>query len=112
MNKCLQRYVSFTLTLTAFLAVVAIPDVTGNFKEFVGQIIGFLNLATIALVSLAVAGFFWSVVRNLWGYGQGNTEEKEKLQKSLFWGVIIIFVMVSLWGIIAILQQTLRGGFY
>ncbi len=112
MNTRIQRY------STTFIAAVALlaPNITmaavGNFKEFIGQVVNFFNLATAALVSLAIVFFFWSVVRNLWGYGQGNTEDKEKLQQSLFWGVIIIFIMVSLWGIIAILQQTLRDGFY
>lgn len=47
---------------------------------------------------------------NLWGYDGGNAEQKKKLQETLFWGILILFVMVSIWGIIEILQQTLSRG--
>lgn len=97
-----------------FICVVFFAEVTfaapANFKAFTGQLIGIVNLATSALFSAAIAFFFWNLVRNLWGYDGGNAEQREKLQQTLFWGILIIFVMVSVWGIIAILQQTLSRG--
>jgi len=81
-----------------------------NFKALVSQLVGLLDLATFALFSAAVVFFFVNVVRNLWGYDGGNAEQKKKLQETLFWGILIIFVMVSIWGIIEILQLTLSRG--
>lgn len=81
-----------------------------NFQDFANQIIDLVNAGTIVLFSAAIAVFFWSVGKNLLGYDPSNAEAKKKMTDTLTWGVLIIFVMVSLWGIIAILQNTLSGG--
>lgn len=99
---------------TAVIAVLApsavVQAAAPNFKAFVGQLVGLIDLATFALFSAAIAFFFWSVVANLWGYNKGDTEQKKKLQETLFWGILVIFIMVSIWGIIEILQLTLSRG--
>ncbi|QSH39641.1 hypothetical protein JXR01_01365 [Candidatus Kaiserbacteria bacterium] len=81
-----------------------------NFKALVGQFIGLVNLGTTLLFSVAIVFFFASLVKNLWGYDGGNAEQRAKLQQTLYWGILIIFVMVSIWGIISVLQQTLSRG--
>ena len=99
--------VSGVLLSTAPALVEAAPR---TFKEFMQQLVGLLDLATLLLFSLAIMFFFWQVVQNMWGYDGGSAEQKKKLQETLFWGILVIFVMVSIWGIIAILQQTLSSG--
>jgi hypothetical protein len=104
-----------TLALIIFSGFLFIPRdaalaAPANFKELVEQLVGLVDLATIALFSLAIVFFFWSVLTQMWGYDGGNAEQKKKLQETLFWGVIVIFVMVSIWGIIEILQSTLSRG--
>jgi len=99
----------------AFAALLVVPThiafaAARTFKELVSQLVGLIDLATIALFSVAILFFFWTVVTQLWGYDSGNAEQKQKLQQSLFWGVITIFIMVSIWGIISVLQQTLSRG--
>ena len=81
-----------------------------SFKELVDDLVGLLDLATVTLLALAVLYFFWSIVTQLWGYDGGDVEQRDKLNQTLFWGVLIIFIMVSIWGIISILQQTLVNG--
>lgn len=81
-----------------------------TFKDFIRQLIRLLDSGTLVLFSVALVVFFWSVISNLWGYDGGNLEQRQKLRDTMFWGVIVIFVMVSIWGIIAILQQTLSQG--
>jgi len=101
-----------TLAVLLFLAaplhiVQAAPP---NFKALMYQLTELIDLGTFALFSLAVAYFFISVVRNLWGSNSGDAEKKKKLQESLVWGIVVLFVMVSIWGIIQILQITLSRG--
>lgn len=88
------------------MSIAAAP----NFKAFTMQLIEIIDLGTIALFSLAVVYFFWSVLKTMWGYDGGNAEQKKKLQETLFWGILILFIMVSIWGIIEILQITLSRG--
>ena len=112
MIKTVTKFVSklSLIVLATFAPTAATFAASNNFKEFTNQLIDFVNLATSALLSAAIAFFFYSVVRNMWGFNSGNAEQKEKLQQTLVWGVLIIFIMVSIWGIIAILQQTLSSG--
>lgn len=56
------------------------------------------------LVTAAVIAFVYGIVQFL--LNQEN-EEKRKAGKSfMLWGVISLFVMVSFWGIVGILQNT------
>lgn len=110
----MKMHIQNIVLLTFGALMVFSPHISsaavGTFKEFMSQLIGLLDLATLALFSLAIVFFFWQVVRNLWGYDGGNVEQRNKLNQTLFWGILILFVMVSIWGIIAILQQTLSSG--
>lgn len=65
----------------------------------------FLN-ATIGLfITLAIVVFFWGLIKYLWSMDSDNAHEGLKI---MFWGLIAIFVMVSIWGIIRLLQSTLQ----
>lgn len=62
-----------------------------------------LNRAVPLLISLAVVWFIWYVFRYLIA---GDEEKKEAAKKGMVWGIVGIFVMVSIWGLVAILQAT------
>lgn len=51
---------------------------------------------------MAIIVFFWGLVRYLTNVG----EEKHNGLIMMFYGLIAIFVMVSIWGIIHLLQAT------
>ena len=74
-----------------------------------GGIINFFT-CTIAksiiplLVTLAVAAFIWGVIQY---FLYPDNEEKRKNGKSfLLWGIIALFVMVSIWGLVSIFSTT------
>ncbi|MBI5645032.1 hypothetical protein HY970_02930 [Candidatus Kaiserbacteria bacterium] len=60
---------------------------------------GLVGLAVLA----AILAFFWGLLKYLF---QGGGENKSEGLKIMFYGVIAIFVMVSIWGIIRLLQNT------
>lgn len=62
----------------------------------------FLNGVIGLFITLAIVVFFWGLIKYLVDVG----EEKSKGLQIMFYGVIAIFVMVSLWGIIRVLQST------
>src|SRR3989344_1687727 len=79
----------FLRHIALFLASIALPQsvfaaAPKDFLQLAGELINILNLATLTLI---IAGF---VV--------------------YFWGILVLFVMVSIWGIIGLLQNTLFGG--
>lgn len=63
----------------------------------------FLNALIGLFITLAIVVFFWGLIKYLLGEGQ---EGKAEGLKIMFMGVITIFVMVSIWGIIRLLQST------
>lgn len=52
--------------------------------------------------SLAVLFFFWGVAKFIFASGNGKDEGK----KIMVWGVVAIFVMSSVWGIVAFISGT------
>lgn len=62
----------------------------------------FLNALIGLFITLAIVVFFWGLIRYLVSVG----EEKSAGLQIMFYGVLAIFVMVSIWGIIRLLQST------
>lgn len=72
-------------------------------------IFGLLTLAARVLNTLvglfvlgAIVVFFWGLIQ----YLRKVDEEKSKGLQTMIWGIVAIFVMVSIWGLIRIVQQT------
>ena len=66
-----------------------------------------LNALIGILISAAIVGVFWGGVQYLFKEG---AEAKAKGIHIVAYGVATIFVMVSIWGIIKILQDTTHTG--
>lgn len=49
---------------------------------------------------LALLFFFWGVAKYIWSEGQGKAEGKQ----IMIWGVVALFVMSSVWGIVKFIQ--------
>jgi len=62
-----------------------------------------LNRLVPLLIAIAVVYFIWQVFQ----YTIAGDEDKKKEAKTgMIWGIVGIFVMVSIWGLVAILQST------
>ena len=96
---------AMTLLYSPSLALAA----PRNFKEMVDRMfLPIIDQATKILIGVAVVIFFWNVAGSLWG--EQTAEKTKKLRDTIFWGVLILFVMVSIWGILYILMVTLMRG--
>lgn len=63
-----------------------------------------LNGVVILFIVVAIVVFFWGLITYLANIG-GEDAAKKGIQLML-WGIIALFVMVSVWGLIRILQNT------
>lgn len=74
----------------------------------VGRVIDFLLPVA---VSLALLTFFWGLIKYLWNL---DNQEARKEGKSLMtYGILALFVMVSIWGIVIFIGRSLgiyQGG--
>ncbi len=62
------------------------------------------NSVVPLLITVAIAIFIWGVVQFI-----GNADNEEKRQKGrdfMVWGIVSLFLIVSVWGIVHILTDT------
>jgi len=63
--------------------------------------------ATIFPVSsgLAVIFFFWGLAKFIWY--SGDEKKRDEGKGVMTWGVVAMFILVTIWGILGFLQQSL-----
>ncbi len=65
-----------------------------------------LNSLIPLLIALALVAFFWGLVK----YVLSGGEDHEQGRNIMIAGLVALFIMVSVWGIIRLAQNTLLGG--
>ena len=97
---------------TCFIATIAVLPMIiygaplDNTKAFFTEAKNIITEVLIPLVfSLALLFFFWGVAKYIWSAG----DAKEEGKKIMVWGVIALFVMSSIWGIIGFLKTDIGG---
>jgi hypothetical protein len=73
------------------------PRVLGGTTTFFENVLGIIQILIPIAFALAVLFFFWGIARYIWYLGK----EKESGKQIMIWGVIAIFVMSSIWGIVS-----------
>jgi uncharacterized membrane protein len=63
-----------------------------------------VNPLIVMLIAVAVVIFFWGVFEFV--AGAGNEEKRDKGKRNMIWGLIGLFVMVGVFGIIQIILGT------
>ena len=90
------------ILLTPTLALAAAPR---TFADLANIIVSFLNSAAGLLILAGIVIYFGGIVRTLMKTRSG--EDTAKLRTLLIWGIVAIFLMVSIWGILEVLQSTI-----
>ncbi len=91
----------------AFAPVFAFAETLGGILNTVGQLIG---AATPIVVALALVYFFWGLGQFI--FNSSDEAKRKEAISIMIYGIIALFVMVSIWGIINVLQTTfnVQGG--
>ncbi len=94
---CLGSLASISLPLLASAAEFK----TGYIDSLITGGLSIIRGLLIFLVSLAVVWFIWNVIQ----YTIADDEEKKgKAKEQMIWGIVGIAVIVSVWGLVAILR--------
>jgi len=107
-NSIFKKGIFIFSTLFIFaLAIPANAQTPQNFSELINNTIirGILRPIVPFLIGLAVVVFIYGVLIIVLSEGG---EKKEDGKKFMFWGIIGIFVMVSVWGLVAIMSSTFQ----
>lgn len=98
--------ISIALLTTPIVAFAA----PRNLTELMYLFIDLLDQAVVVVAGLALLFFFWGLAQLILN---SDNEEKKKTGKSIMvWGIIILFVMFSIAGILRVLDNTFFGGFW
>lgn len=77
-----------------------------TFADLVSSTIGLINLVIPVLFALALVMFMWTAVRYV---RQAGGEGAGEVREQLLWGLIALFVIFSIWGLINVLCYTFLG---
>ena len=98
----MKKVIIATLALAPALAFA---QTLGNLETLVESIGNLVGLALPIVVGIALLAFFWGLVKYI--FAQGNEESKADAKKIMLWGVIALFVMVSVWGLVRFIGNAL-----
>lgn len=107
--KKIYRYffISFVFCFYS-LPLSVFATTTSTFDDFVyGVASQIANYIIIIIVSLSLLSFLWGLARFILSAGSDTGREKGK--KIMVWGLVALFVMVSLMGIVTLIRVTLFG---
>lgn len=91
--------VLFTLT-----PAVAFAQLNGV-QSLLATVVTIVNVLIPLVMALALLAFFWGLAKYLFNPGHGEHATDPK--KLMIWGVIVLFVMVAVWGIIQFIAGNL-----
>ena len=99
-----KRNILVTSLVLSILPFVAFAQTT--FAELVtGTLLPLLQLMSIVIIALTVLFILWNGVQMI--MEADNAQKKADSRSMMMWGVVMLFVMVGMWGIVEIMQRTL-----
>lgn len=93
-------FAALVLPMVAFAQNTVQPSYITSVINLIGTV---LNALIPILIAAALVAFFWGLVKYVWGGG----ENRDAGWNIMIAGLIALFVMVSVWGIIRVAQNTL-----
>lgn len=73
--------------------------------NLIGAVARLVGALVPILITLALVAFFWGLIQYLWKGGDKKSVGNGK--RLMIWGLITLFVMVSVWGIVRLGQDAL-----
>jgi len=97
-NKIYYKRIAILLAvlMTPVFSLAAWNDLAATLTDLQAKTKVFGNL----LLTLAVVLFFWGIVKFI------AQDKKEEGKTMMVWGVIALFVMFTIWGIISFMQKS------
>lgn len=102
----MKRFASIGgITALAAAPALAFANTLTDVVRTIGDLIG---LATPIVVALALVYFFYGLASLI--MGSGDEKKRKEAVNTMIYGVLALFVMVSVWGIVNVLQDTFNVG--
>ena len=100
------KVITFSVLASLLTPFVAFAQ-AGTVQQLIGIVGGIIALAIPVVISLALLYFFWGLAKFI--LHADDESERAKGKSIMVWGIVALFVIVTVWGIIAVLQSTFIG---
>lgn len=104
----MKKISGITLSSVLSLSAFALPMVTfaqgGGVRQLIQMVGGIVQALIPIVIGLAVLVFLWGVLNYVI---KSDDPGKKEAKDFMLWGIIALFVMVSVWGLVNILRDTL-----
>jgi hypothetical protein len=103
------------ILFTPFALYALDPDIGGSITIGVGSgdpnvftigaiFLGIFNIVVVVLIALALVYFIYGVVKFL--HAQDSDTERTAARNQMVWGIVALFVIISVWGLVNVLDAT------
>jgi len=100
MKKISAALATAGASLVPFVAFAGNANI-GYFTSLANQVTNFLGLLTPIIFALAIIYFFWGLAKFI--LAAGDEEARAQGKSIMIWGVVAIFVMISVYGLVTLL---------
>ncbi len=90
--------------LTGLVAAFPLVAAAQNAQSILSTIANLVNQLIPLMMAIALLVFFWGLVKYIWN--SGSEDAKEEGKNVMIAGIVGLFVMVSIWGIVGIIANT------
>ena len=95
MKKYIPTFLFLSIIPATTLAATTVVGLIDDIQDVLSAIVP-------VIMSLAVIYFIWSTAQYILKEGDAKNEARGHM----IWGIVILFVIVSVWGLVAILETT------
>ncbi len=99
----MKKYVIAALT---FAPAIAFAQSLGNLETLLRSIGRLIDIALPIVVAIGLLAFFWGLVKFIFA----GEEAKKEGQQLMIWGLVALFVMVSVWGLVRFIGNAVGIG--
>ena len=100
----MKQKVLFTQVIAFLLPAFAFAQTpVGGALNFIDRLTVAVSFVVPVLLSLAIVVFFWGIVKFI--ARAGDEKGREDAKNVIIWGLVAIFVMVALWGLVGFVQS-------
>ena len=105
-------HTSFLLPLTASaqqspIRIFNTPNASLNFTTFANKLVGISNSIIPFLIGVAFVVIVWGIFKYV--MHAGDSEKVAEGRRSVVYGILALFLMLSFWGFVMIIAKSLFG---
>jgi len=105
-----SRYLPVAILTLLFVANIANATGIDPTRSLISRISGWVNALVPIAIALALVAFFYGLAKFI--FNNASSDAKDDGKRIMIWGVVALFVMVSVWGLVSFIQRStgVNGG--